>query len=67
MKLRDWRNQKGVKQKAVASAVGISRQTYIQHEKKPWLMGVDEAMAVCDFLGIELSDVEDFFRPRDVK
>ena len=67
MKLKEWREAKGVKQKAVAEAVGVSRQTYCKREAAPWRMEIEQALAVCDFLGLKPEDVDDFFWPREVK
>lgn len=59
--LKEARNDKGVKQCAIANAIGISRQTYSKYEKDPSLMTVGQAIAACNFLGVEMEDI--FFGP----
>lgn len=59
--LKQARNDKGIKQIAVANAIGITRQTYAKYEKNPSLMTVGQAMAACNFIGVKMEDV--FFGP----
>lgn len=66
MKLKQIREAKGVKQKAVANMLNITRQAYARHEEKPWKMSIGEAAQVCEFLGIATKDVDDFSVPKDV-
>ena len=51
----------GVKQYAIANAIGVSRQTYSKYEKDPSQMTVGQAISVCNFLGVKMDDV--FFGP----
>lgn len=62
-KLKEYRESKGVKQVAVAEHLGVSRQTYASYEEKPEVMSVQQAQAVCNFLGCEWSQI---FLPQEV-
>lgn len=55
--LKEIREAKGIKQIAVANHLGVVRQTYANYEANPQDMSVDQARAVCDFLGCDLSDI----------
>lgn len=55
--LKQARSDKGIKQVAVANAIGITRQTYAKYEKDPSLMTVAQAMAACSFIGVKMEDV----------
>lgn len=57
MELKEIRTKRGVKQKAVAEYLGITRQTYSTYENNPSSMTVSQAMAVCEFLHCELADI----------
>ena len=63
--LRDVREAKGVKATAVAQHLGITRQTYAKYESSPDSMSVNHAQAVCDFLGVPVSEI--FFAPEGKK
>ncbi len=55
--LKQAREQRGIKQIAVADALNISRQTYAKYENDPHLMTVYQAEAVCDFIGCDLNEI----------
>ena len=59
--LREAREKRGIKQFAVADAIGVTRQTYAEYEKDPRNMSILQAKAACDFIGCELNDI--FFGP----
>ena len=59
--LKEAREAKGVKAVAVAQHLGITRQTYAKYESNPQEMSVTHAQAVCDFLGVPVSEI--FFAP----
>lgn len=59
--LKQARNDKGIKQIAIAKAIGTTRQTYAKYEKDPSIMTVGQAMAACDFIGVKIEDI--FFGP----
>ena len=61
--LKEMRESRGVTQKAIASYLGVSRQTYCRYESKQEKMSVEQAKAVCDFLRCSVSDV---FLPEEV-
>lgn len=62
--LKEYRESKGVKQLAVAEHLGISRATYAKYEENQGAMSIDQAKAVCKFLGCSVGDI---FLPNDVK
>lgn len=62
--LKEFRLNKGVKQKSVAEYLGVSRQTYGRYERNPEKMSIQQAKAVCDFLNCDIADI---FLPRGVK
>lgn len=49
--LKEAREAKGIKQNAVAEAIGVSRQTYAKYEANPESMTIAQARAVCNFIG----------------
>lgn len=61
--LKEVREAKGVKQLAVANYLGISRQTYAAYEQNQDQMSIEQARAVCKFLGCRVVDI---FLPHDV-
>lgn len=63
--LREAREQRGIKQCAVANALKISRQTYAKYEDNPRIMTITMAEQACDFLGVDINDIS-FFN-QDVK
>lgn len=63
-KLKDIREGKGVKLSAVANHLGVSRQTYSKYEDNQGAMSIDQALAVCEFLGVSLDEI---FLPTEVK
>ena len=56
-KLREWRISKGVKLQSVAAALGVTRQTYASYEDNPERMSVQQAQAVCSYLGCTMDDI----------
>lgn len=62
--LREVREARGVKQKAVAEHLGIARQTYGRYENHPEKMTLEQARAACNFLHCSIVDI---FLPEDVK
>ena len=62
--LKAVRERRGVKQKAVAEYLGVSRQTYGKYENKQEKMSIEQAKAVCSFLHCDLADI---FLPEEVK
>jgi putative transcriptional regulator len=61
--LKEARERKGVKQVAVADYLGVARQTYANYEQNQEQMSIEQAKAVCKFLGV---DVADIFLPIDI-
>ena len=55
--LREARDKKGIKQNAVADALGITRQTYAKYELDPSIMTVAQAKAACDFIGCDVDEI----------
>ena len=62
MTLKEIREARGVKQVAIAEHLGITRQTYASYEENPRSMTINQALAVCEFLHCEVSDI--FFAQR---
>ncbi len=61
--LKEIRESHGVSQKAVASHLGVARQTYAKYETRQERMTIEQAKAVCEFLHCDIADV---FLPEDV-
>ena len=57
MSLKDVREAKGVKQVAMASHLGVSRQTYASWERDPRLIRYHDAVSICAFLGCGLDEI----------
>lgn len=55
--LREAREERGIKQKAVADALKITRQTYAKYEDNPREMPVFQAEAACAFIGCDVSEI----------
>lgn len=55
--LKELREQRGVKQLAVAEHLGIARQTYASYESDPASMSIGQAMAVCRYLGCSIDEI----------
>lgn len=55
--LKEAREAKGIKQKAVAEALGITRQTYANYENNPRNMTVGQAEEACAFIGCNIADI----------
>ncbi len=62
--LKEAREARGIKQKAVAEALRISRQTYAKYEDNPREMPVYQAEAACDFIGCSICEI---FSDQNVK
>lgn len=55
--LREAREDRGITRKAVARALHMSRQTYAKLEEHPEKMTISQAVAACDFIGVDIDDV----------
>jgi DNA-binding XRE family transcriptional regulator len=55
--LKEAREARGIKQKAVANALQVSRQTYSNYEKNPDTMPVFRAKAACSFIGCDINEI----------
>ena len=55
--LKEAREKRGVKQLAVAKAIGVTRQTYAKYEENPRNMTVQAAKKACEFLGFEIGEI----------
>ena len=55
--LREAREERGIKQKAVADALKVSRQTYAKYEESPRYMPVYQAEAACAFIGCDPNEI----------
>lgn len=55
--LEQARKRRGITQRAVADAIGVSRQTYATYERYPRTMRIEAARAACDFIGCDISDI----------
>lgn len=55
--LREAREERGIKQVAVADALKMTRQTYAKYEDDPRSMPVYQAEAACAFIGCDLSEI----------
>lgn len=56
-KLKAYRERRGIKQIAVANALGVSRQTYSKWENNQEEMSVTQAKAACKFLGCPIDKI----------
>ena len=55
--LKEVREQRGIKQLAVANAIGVTRQTYAKYEENPGKMPVSLAQAACAFIGCDIGQI----------
>lgn len=55
--LKAVRERRGVKQKAVAEHLGVSRQTYSRYENNQENMSIEQAKSVCAFLHCDIADI----------
>ena len=55
--LREAREERGIKQKSVAEALKITRQTYAHYEEFPREMPIYQAERACAFIGRDISDI----------
>lgn len=58
--LESLRESKGVTKVAIANYLGVSRPTYDWYEDNPHKMRVETALAVAEFLGVDVNEI--FFR-----
>lgn len=56
-KLREYREYKGISQARIAQHLGVNRVTYAQYEREPGRMSIDQAKAVCEFLGCKVDEI----------
>ena len=55
--LKEAREVRGIKQKAVADALNITRQTYARYEENPRIMPIYQAEAACQFIGCDIGQI----------
>lgn len=55
--LREAREERGIKQKSVAEALKITRQTYARYEEHPREMPIYQAETACAFIGCDISEI----------
>lgn len=55
--LKEAREERGIKQLAVANALKISRQTYAKYEENPRDMTVLQAETACKFIGCDVKEI----------
>lgn len=61
--LKEAREERGIKQLAVAEAIGVSRQTYAAYEQDHQHMPLAKAEAACEFIGCNPHEI--FFSHND--
>lgn len=61
--LKDMREARGVKQKALAQRLGVTRQTLARYENNQEKMTIEQAKTVCDFLNCDIAEI---FLPEEV-
>ena len=55
--LREAREARGIKQKAVAEAIGVTRQTYAKYEENPRLMPMGKAEDAVAFMRYDMDEI----------
>ena len=55
--LKEAREKRGIKQLAVAEAIGVTRQTYASYEQNPEKIPVGLAKAACAFIGCDIGKI----------
>ena len=55
--LKEARERRGIKQIAVAEALGVTRQTYAKYEIDGRDMSIAQAKKACEFIGCDISDI----------
>lgn len=55
--LKEARVERGIKQKSVADAINVTRQTYSKYEANPDKMPVAYARAACEFIGCDFGRI----------
>lgn len=65
MSLKAWRRAKGISTRAMAKKLGITQTTYINWEKKPKKISIENAFRISTILDVEVNDI--IFLPDDSK
>lgn len=55
--LREFREERGIKQIAAANHLGVTRQTYATYEDNPERMNIAQAKSICAFIGCQVDDI----------
>lgn len=55
--LKEAREERGIKQVAVANALKVSRQTYARYEENPRDMTILQAEIACNFIGCDVKEI----------
>ena len=55
--LESLRESRGVTKVAIANYLGVSRPTYDEYEDNPHKMRVETALAVAEFLGVDVNEI----------
>ena len=55
--LKQAREKRGIKQMAVADAIGVTRQTYAKYEENQLAMTVKQAVDACHFIGCDINEI----------
>lgn len=55
--LKELRARKGLTQQNMADKLGISRQRYIEIEKKPSKVSCEKMQAIAEILQVEIGDI----------
>lgn len=55
--LKEAREERGIKQYAVADAIGVTRQTYAKYELEPEIMTVSQAELACTYIGCDINEI----------
>ena len=64
MNLKEIREERGVKQLAVADHLGVTRATYAKYEENPARMPLGMAVRACEFLHVPITEVSFFAEER---
>lgn len=55
--LKEIREERGIKQKAVAEYLGVERQTYANYEANPSSLSIGQAKSVSEFLNCSIDEI----------
>lgn len=55
--IKTVREDRGVSKTAVAKHLGVNRHTYSKYEDNQEKMTVEQAIAVCDFLHVDIAEI----------